>query len=132
MNRLSEDYKRTVDQNWGLRQKSDLWPKIRDFWPQKKHSHPNPYHVLFCSVLFCSLLFCSGQDREKTCKEKSTLFQNKYQPERKNCCFSVIPAWTGSIVILGATSISKGIFNDDYFDVSDSFLEAILYPKYEV
>ena len=31
-----------------------------------------------------------------------------------------------------ATSISNCIFTDDYFDVSDSFLEAIQYPKYEI
>ena len=89
--------------------------KIRFFGQKPRFRAQEKTHFL--------TLPCSGHDRKNLFKEKSCLFPNKYQSlkkfwvifwvkmhfwpkkhflaERKNGRFSVIPAQTGSVVILG-------------------------------
>ena len=69
MNRLSEGYKRAVDQNWGRRAKIGFFGQKPRFRVQKKlTSLPQP---------------CSGHDRKKLFKEKNYLYPNKYQSLKK-------------------------------------------------
>ena len=90
MNCFSEGYKQAIDKIWGRIAKNG-------FLGQKP---------------------CFSRDRAKSCKEKSTLFPNKYQcfskfwvisdfwpkkrlsAKRKNSRFSVFPAGTRSVVIV--------------------------------
>ena len=62
MDRLSEGYKRAIDNVWG---------PIKQILGSKSE-FLDPPNFLFWTP-------CSSHDREKLCKQESTLFLNKYQ-----------------------------------------------------
>ena len=54
MKRLSEGYKRAVDQNWGHMAKNGIFGQKPRFWAQKKHTLLNSNHVLATTGKSCS------------------------------------------------------------------------------
>ena len=110
MNGHSEGYKWIIDQNWGRMAKIGIFGQKPRFCAQKKESLLNGNHVLATTGKSCSKKKIGFFPNECQSLKKfwvifwvKTLFwpKNHFSAKRKNVRFSVIPAQTGSIVILG-------------------------------